>query len=80
MLHGLTKYRNNEKFSEFFELVQEESRDRCDPPIMLRQRQMPKLLNDGAAGHVFQFVDNLYRKEYYDEIDNVKRELERRFT
>ena len=37
------------------------------------QRQMPKQLNDGAGGHVFQSVDDLYRKEYYDVIDNVKR-------
>ena len=60
--------------------MKEESQAKCDPPLLPRQRQMPTRLNKGAAGHVFQSVDDLYRKEYFDIIDNVKGEVERRIT
>ena len=79
-LQGLAKYRSDEMFRKFFELAKEEAQDKCDPPTLPRQRQIPRRLNDGAAGHAFQSVDDLYRKEYFDVIDNVKGDLERRFT
>ena len=79
-LQGLTKYRNNEMFRKHFELVNEESQAKCDPPLLPWQRQMPRRANEGAVGHVFQSVYDLHRKEYFDIVDNVKGELEQRFT
>ena len=47
--------------------------------IFPRQRQPPKKLNDGTANHAFQSVEDLYR-EYFEAIDKVKGDLEKRFT
>ena len=49
------------------------------PPVLPRQRRLPKRIDDGAPQHVFTAVEDLYRKEYFEAIDCVKGELERRF-
>ena len=79
-LQGLTKYRNDEMFRKFIELVKEEAQDNRDPPVLPRQRQIPRQPNDTASGHVFQAVNDLYRKEYFEVIDTVRGDLEWHFT
>ena len=37
-------------------------------------------MNDGVANHAFQSVEDLYRREYFEAIDSVKGDLEKRFT
>lgn len=46
---------------------------------MPRRRRPPTRFDDGAAPHHFSTVDDLYRKEYFEVIDCVKGELQRRF-
>ena len=78
-IQALKKLRKEEEFRLFFESVKEEASDRCDPPQLTRQRRQPLRLNDGAAEHRFQSVEDIYRKDYYQVIDSVAGELESRF-
>ena len=78
-IKALEKNRADEVFHSFFEKVKSEAANKCDPPVLPRQRQIPKRINDGASSHNFMAVEDLYRKEYFQAIDCVKGELERRF-
>ncbi len=51
----------------------------CDPPVIPRQRRIPRRLSDGTSQHQFTTVEDMHRKEYFEGIDAVKGELERRF-
>ena len=51
--------------------------NRCDPLVLPRQRQLPRLLDDGISEDHFDAVKDMYRKEYYEVIDNVKGEPEK---
>lgn len=62
-----------------FDSVREEAASECDPPVLPRRRQLPRRLDDGAPQHVFATAEDLFRKEYFEAIDCVKGELERRF-
>ena len=56
--------------------MKEEAKDKCDPRVLPRQQQPPKRLNDGAANHAFQSMEDLYTREYFEAIDKA----EKRFT
>lgn len=53
---------------------------RCDPPVLPRQRQLPRKIDDGSSQHVFSSVKCYFCKEYFEAIDLVKNDLESRFT
>ena len=61
------------------ELLKIEVSETCNPPIFPRQRQIPRRIDDGIAQHVFTSVEDHYRKEYFEVIDAVHGELQRRF-
>ena len=67
-----------EKFEVFYCSVKEECVNRCDLPILPRQRQLPRRINVGTAHHVFSSVEDYFRKEYFEAIDIVKGDLEKR--
>ena len=77
----LESNRTDKYFKSFFDVVQREASSKYDPPVLPRQRRLPKRIDDGAPQHVFTAVtvEDLYRKEYIEAIDCVKGELERRF-
>ena len=79
MYQALEKNRADEVFHSFFEKVKSEAANKCDPPVLPRQHQIPKRINDGASSHNFMAVEDLYRKEYFQAIDCVKGELEKSF-
>ena len=60
--------------------MKEKAQDKYDPPVLPRLRQIPRQLNDSATGRALQSVDGLYRKKYFEVIDNVKGDLEWSFT
>ena len=71
--------RTDEYFQSIFEKVKSEAGNKCDPPVLPRRRKIPRRIDDGASPHVFTDVEDLYRKEYFQAIDCVKGELQRRF-
>ena len=49
------------------------------PPILPRQRQVPRRIDDGAQGHQFTTVEAYFRNQNYDLFDLLSGELDRRF-
>ena len=70
-IRGLEKLRTDRMFEIFYKSVKEEAEYKCDPPVLPRQRQPPRRLNDGAANHAFQSVEDIYRREYFEAIRGI---------
>ena len=70
-LKYIERLRMDKKFSSFFSNeVKNEASEKCDPPVLPRQRQIPRRIDDGyIAQHVFTSVEDHYRKEYFEAID-----------
>ena len=79
-MKALKRLRTEESFKSFFELVKKEASGICDEPVLPRQRQFPRRIDDGASQHVHASIDAYYRMEYFQAIDTVVGELENRFT
>ena len=75
----LERNRTDEKFHSFFDTVKSEAASKCDPPVLLRRKRLPKRIDDGSPQHFFPTVEDMYRKEYFEALDCVKGELKRRF-
>ena len=69
----------DEKFKSFYDFAKKNADGKCDPPILPRQRDIPRRINDGEPQHRFKSVEEMYRKEYFDIIDSTIGGLERRF-
>ena len=79
-IKSLERIRTDVKFKAFYEsVVMKASQLLCDPPVLPRQRRIPRRLDDGTPQHSFSSVEAYYRKEYFEAIDNVKGDLHRRF-
>ena len=75
-IKSLERIRTDVKFKAFYEsVVMKASQLLCDPPVLPRQRRIPRRLDDGTPQHSTAY----YRKEYFEAIDNVKGDLHRRF-
>ena len=75
----LTRQRTDSAFKFFFEQTKRLSTDLTDEPALPRQRRLPKRLDSGSAAHVFQDPMDYLRKTYYEMLDKVIQELDRRF-
>ena len=51
----------------------------CDPPVLPRQRRLPRLVDDGTPQYVYNSIEEFYKKEYFQAIDNIIGVLENRF-
>ena len=60
--------------------MRKDASELCEEPVLPRVRRPPKRINDGAAQHVFYSINEYFRKEYYEAIDIIKGELEKRFS
>ena len=79
-IKSLERIRMDVKFKAFYDsVVMKATQVYCDPPVLPRRRQIPRRLDDGTPQHSFSSVEEYYRKQYYEAIDNVKGDLHRRF-
>ncbi len=78
-IKALERLCTDQSFHNFFESVKTEAAERCDEPVLPRQQQIPKQIDDGASQHVYITVEDYYRKEYFEVIDAIKGSLEDRF-
>lgn len=60
---ALSRLHTDQRYASFFNSVKEECFIICDPPVLLRQRQLSRRIDDGAAQHTFSTVECYYRKE-----------------
>ena len=75
----LQRLRTDDEFEKFFKLVKTEASGLCEEPVLPRIRRPPRQIDDGAPQHVFASVEEYYKREYFEAIDIINGELERRF-
>ena len=78
-LKFLQRQRSDDQFITFYHSVILEAKDRTDPPTFPRQRRMPKRFDDGSANHHFSTPEDYYQKQYFEVLDLLAAEIERRF-
>ena len=77
--HFLKRQRSDEQFTAFYRDMVKEAEDLTQPPTLPRQRQIPRRIDDGASNHHFGTPQEYYRKQYFEVLDLLATELERRF-
>ncbi|XP_028412593.1 zinc finger MYM-type protein 1-like [Dendronephthya gigantea] len=78
-LSFLKRHRSDDQFAAFYHSVVSEAKDQTDPPTLPKQRKMPKRFDDGSANHQFSTPEDYYRKQYFEVLDLLTAEIERRF-
>lgn len=78
-IQTLQRLRTDDEFEKFFKLVKTEASGLCEEPVLPRIRRPPRQIDDGAPQHVFASVEEYYKREYFEAIDIINGELERRF-
>lgn len=77
--HFLKRQRSDELFTAFYRDTVKEAEDLTQPPTLPRQRRIPRRIDDGASNHHFATPQEYYRKQYFEVLDLLATELERRF-
>ena len=72
--------RTESKFDRFYDDVVELSTRLTDEPSLPRYRKRPKRVDEGAAPHCYQSPKERYRHIYFEVLELVKGEIERRFN
>ena len=75
----LKRQRSEELFTAFYRDSIKEVEDLTQPPKLPRQRQVPRRVDAGAPSHRFATPEEYYRKQYFEVLDLLATELERRF-
>ena len=77
--HFLIRQRTESSFDHFYRTVVEEAKDLTMPPTLPRKRYTSVRINDGAPNHNFSTPEEYFRKQYYEILDLLTNELDRRF-
>ena len=75
----LKRQRSEELFTAFYRDSIKEAEDLTQPPKLPRQRQVPRRVDARAPSHRFATPEEYYRKQYFEVLDLLATELERRF-
>ena len=79
-IRTLQRLQTDDEFEKFFKHVKTEASNVCEQPVLPRtRRSSPRRIDDGAPQHVFASVEEYYKRDYFEAIDIIKGELERRF-
>lgn len=73
------RHRSDSAFNGFFQTITKEAEDLTQPPTLPRQRQVPRRIDDGSQAHQFTTVEEYFRKQYFEALDLLSGELDRRF-
>uniref|UniRef100_A0A3Q2UA35 HAT C-terminal dimerisation domain-containing protein n=1 Tax=Fundulus heteroclitus TaxID=8078 RepID=A0A3Q2UA35_FUNHE len=76
----IQRKRSDHVFEEFYRKVMEDSQDLTDAPVLPRQQKRHAKLDTGREpAHTFQNSVDYYRRQYFEVLDLLDGELERRF-
>ena len=67
-------------FEEFYAVVVKEAQQCTEEPTLPRYRRPPKRLDQGAAPHQFNSVEDYYRSLYFQVLDLVSEQILSRFS
>lgn len=76
------RQRTDEAFENFYSSVLREAQghEEIEEPVLPRKRKVPRRLDDGAAGHVYESPKDYFQPQYFDVIDKIMVELDDRFN
>ena len=75
----LDRQRNEESFDIFYQSTERKAAARTEEPCLPRYKRVPKRLDSGSENVRFESAKDYYRHMYYDAIDTVRGQLEKRF-
>ena len=75
----LKRQRNDAAFHSFYQSVLSEATEFTHDPVLPRQKKLPKRIDDGASSHTYSSPEEFYRHQYYEAIDLLTAEIQRRF-
>ena len=79
LVQHLKSNRTESKFDLFYEQVIEQSSALTDQPKLPRYRKMPRRFDEGETPHRYVEPNDRYRHIYYEALELVAGEVERRF-
>ena len=75
----LRRQRTDTAFKDFYKVVISASENLTDEPVLPRQHKLSRLINDGAPSHHPSTPSEMYRLKYFEDLDIVCDEINRRF-
>ena len=75
----LQRQRTDTAFEDFYKAVIAASENLTDEPVLPRQRKLPRRIDDGAPSHHPSTPSEMYRQKYFEVLDIVCDEINRRF-
>ena len=75
----LRKQRSDSAYDVFYDNILKESQNLTAEPVLPRQRKLPKRLDNGADSYEFQSPKDYFRQKYFEVLDIVTNEINRRF-
>ena len=71
--------RTEEKAQEFYDSVKTDKPEVVNNPGLPRYRKAPKRIDNGSKNHQFNIPEDYFRVQYYEVLEFLKADLERRF-
>ena len=62
----------------FYENLLKGSQNLTGEPVLPRQRKLPRRLDSGASSHEFESPEEYFRQKYFEVLDIVTNEIQRR--
>ena len=75
----ITRQRTDNAFDSFYSSVVIDSKMVTAEPVLPRQRQPLKRINDSTSPHIFSIPKDYFRKRYFEVLDIIASELNSRF-
>ena len=75
----ITRQREDRSFETFYSLCVNASGELTEEPSLPRYRRPPRRIDEGSNPHSFSSPKEYFRRQYFEVLDNVNGELERRF-
>lgn len=75
----LRRQRTDSIFEDFYKVIVKESQNLTEEPVLPRKRKLPRRIDDGAASHNPSTAADMYRQKYFESLDVVCEEINRRF-
>ena len=78
LVSHLKSLRTDTMFNQFYEKTISKFQSLTDQPKLPRNRKLPKWLESGTPAHQYQCARDLHHQAYYEALDFVSEEVNRR--
>ena len=75
----LQRQRSDSAYDAFYQSTVKEAEAYTQEPTVPRQKRVPRRLDDGAEGHHYASPHDYFKQQYYEVLDLMLNEIDRRF-